>query len=253
MWMNTWNRWSLSKQVMIVDWGLSNKSSKKVHPPAVSWCHSQWGWACWLPRGDRPSRCSSRSSTSRPCQSHHPRAAKTHTKWRRIGLWFTKTWWHCTTPWHLARLMSWQWRQPSWTSSRGTPSASPPWSSSSPQSPLHHCKKEMNKTSSHTKDPIITWIQRDRRHHHHQRQQQRGRHHQERNQSWPWGTASCHCQRTWCGCTWGNNNQCHIIKIQLDSPAKGMSVLRCSSKSFIHLCVRLAWHIPETFENSPYM
>ena len=50
-----------------------------------------------------------------------------------------------------------------------------------------------------------------------------------------------------------NNNQCHIIKIQLDSPAKGMSVLRCSSKSFIHLCVRLAWHIPETFDNSPYL
>merc|ERR1719397_741518 len=27
-------------------------------------------------------------------------------------------------------------------------------------------------------------------------------------------------------------------------PAKGMSILRCSSKSLIHLCVCLAWHIP---------
>merc|ERR1719234_2670681 len=27
-------------------------------------------------------------------------------------------------------------------------------------------------------------------------------------------------------------------------PAKGMSILRCSSKSLIHLCVCLAWHKP---------
>ena len=51
----------------------------KMHStPAISWCHNRWGSTCWLPTGDRPARCSSRSRASCPCQSHRPKAASNY-------------------------------------------------------------------------------------------------------------------------------------------------------------------------------